>query len=73
MCDEQCCDVAFAQVEAVTPLTVLELGRKTFLNVLGPLEALLTREKSPQVRAVCTTGFQMQAVGEPDQADANLF
>jgi hypothetical protein len=38
------------QVEAATPLTVLALARNTFLSVLGPLEALMTREKSPQVR-----------------------
>jgi hypothetical protein len=38
------------QVEAVTPLTVLALARGTFLSVLGPLEELLKREKSPQVR-----------------------
>eukprot|EP00878_Enallax_costatus_P004895 GHUV01005150.1.p1 GENE.GHUV01005150.1~~GHUV01005150.1.p1 ORF type:complete len:499 (+),score=133.52 GHUV01005150.1:478-1974(+) len=40
-----------ATVEAVTPLTVLALARDTFLNVLGPLEALMAREKSPQVIA----------------------
>uniref|UniRef100_A0A383WC48 cGMP-dependent protein kinase n=1 Tax=Tetradesmus obliquus TaxID=3088 RepID=A0A383WC48_TETOB len=40
-----------ATVEAVTPLTVLALARGTFLSVLGPLEELLKREKSPQVIA----------------------
>ena len=40
------------QVEAVTPLVTLALARETFLSVLGPLEALLTREKSPQARRV---------------------
>lgn len=29
---------------------MLALARNTFLSVLGPLEALMTREKSPQVR-----------------------
>lgn len=37
------------QVEAATPLTVLALARDTFLSVLGPLEELMKREKSPQV------------------------
>lgn len=40
-----------ATVEAATRLTVLALARETFLAVLGPLEDLLTREKSPQVIA----------------------
>lgn len=37
------------QVEAITQLTVLALARNTFLSVLGPLEELMKREKSPQV------------------------
>lgn len=43
------CNHPVVQVEAATQLTVLALARDTFLDVLGPLEAMLTREKSPQV------------------------
>eukprot|EP00775_Hariotina_reticulata_P007218 gene7218-7431_t len=40
-----------ATVQAATTLGVLALARETFLAVLGPLEELLVREKSPQVIA----------------------
>jgi len=40
-----------ATVEAHTRLVVLALARNTFVEVLGPLEELMTREKSPQVIA----------------------
>ena len=39
-----------ATVEAHTRLVVLALARNTFVEVLGPLEELMAREKSPQVR-----------------------
>jgi hypothetical protein len=45
------------QVEAATPLTVLALARDTFLSVLGPLEELMTREKSPQVGGMYRQGI----------------
>lgn len=50
----------FVQVEAVTPLTVLALARGTFLSVLGPLEELLKREKSPQVLQGLQDQIQLQ-------------
>ena len=49
------CDV---QVEAATLLTVLALDRSTFRAVLGPLEKLLEREKSPQVRKRVVSGLR---------------
>lgn len=38
-----------ATVEAYTKLICLTLKRDTFTEILGPLEKLMTREKSPQV------------------------
>uniref|UniRef100_A0A7S3R8L1 cGMP-dependent protein kinase n=1 Tax=Dunaliella tertiolecta TaxID=3047 RepID=A0A7S3R8L1_DUNTE len=40
-----------ATVEAYTKLVCLTLRRDTFTEILGPLEKLMTREKSPQVVA----------------------
>lgn len=40
-----------ATVEAYTKLVCLTLKRDTFTEILGPLEQLMTREKSPQVVA----------------------
>ncbi len=42
------CD-RIATVEAYTKLTCLTLKRATFTELLGPMEKLMTREKSPQV------------------------
>ena len=39
-----------ATVEAHTKLVCLTLARDTFTELLGPLERLMEREKSPQVR-----------------------
>ena len=39
-----------ATVEAYTKLVCLTLKRETFTEILGPLEQLMSREKSPQVR-----------------------
>jgi CRP-like cAMP-binding protein len=39
-----------ATVEAYTKMVCLTLRRDTFTEILGPLEKLMTREKSPQVR-----------------------
>jgi cGMP-dependent protein kinase 2 len=41
-----------ATVEASTKLVCLTLKRETFTEILGPLEQLMKREKSPQVREV---------------------
>lgn len=38
-----------ATVEAYTKLICLTLKRDTFTEILGPLEQLMTREKSPLV------------------------
>ena len=38
-----------ATVEAVTKLVCLTLKRDTFVEILGPLEKIMAREKSPQV------------------------
>jgi cGMP-dependent protein kinase 2 len=38
-----------ATVEAYTKLVCLTLKRDTFTEILGPLEQLMTREKSAQV------------------------
>ena len=38
-----------ASVEAQTRLVCLTLRREVFVEILGPLEQLMTREKSPQV------------------------
>lgn len=46
LCDEP----RMATVEALTDLTCLVLDRETFIQVLGPWEQVLAREKSPQVR-----------------------
>lgn len=46
-----------ATVQAHTSLKVLALARATFVEVLGPLEELMAREKSPQVGGwVCVGG-----------------
>ncbi len=39
-----------ASVEALTQLTCLTLQRDRFVEILGPLEQIMAREKSPQVR-----------------------
>lgn len=39
-----------ATVQAHTKLTCLVLGRDDFTAMLGPLQRLMEREKSPQVR-----------------------
>ena len=40
-------------MEAYTKLVCLTLKRDTFTEILGPLEQLMTREKSPTVGAAC--------------------
>lgn len=39
-------------MEAYTKLVTLALNRDTFVEILGPLEELMAREKSPQVAVV---------------------
>lgn len=48
LCDEP----RIATVEASTKLVALTLKRDTFTEILGPLEQLMAREKSPQVRVL---------------------
>ena len=46
------CDVrSGATVEALTELTCLCLARERFTEILGPLQDIMKRDKSPQVRA----------------------
>ena len=40
-----------ATVEAYTKMVCLTLKRDTFADILGPLEQLMAREKSPQIVA----------------------
>jgi hypothetical protein len=42
---------SMATVEAYTKLVCLTLKRDTFAEILGPLEQLMAREKSPQIVA----------------------
>ena len=44
-----CVSFRIASVEAQTKLICLTLRRDVFVEILGPLEQLMTREKSPQV------------------------
>lgn len=46
-----------ATVEAKTKLVCLTLDRKTFVEVLGPLEDIMNREKSPEVPCVDELGM----------------
>ena len=39
-----------ASVDAVTQITVVCLARNRFVELLGPLEQIMQREKSDQVR-----------------------
>lgn len=51
---------------------MLALARETFLAVLGPLEELLVREKSPQVHLVNTCTTCTLSLCCPDQLQAAL-
>lgn len=42
-------------MKAVTKLTCLTLKRDTFVEILGPLERIMAREKSPQVQLLPTS------------------
>jgi hypothetical protein len=46
-----------ATVQAHTKLTCLALAREEFVQLLGPLQKLMEREKSPQARGRQTGGL----------------
>lgn len=59
-----------ATVEAITDLACLALKRETFVDILGPLEELMRREKSPEV---CTTRLlKLEAKGTPSHLPAEV-
>lgn len=66
LCDEP----RAASVEAITRLTCLTLKRDTFVEVLGPLEQLMRREKSPEV--VTTRLMKLEAKGTPGHLPAEV-
>lgn len=45
-------------MEAVKPLACLCLARERFVELLGPLEALMSREKSDQASALPALGYE---------------
>ena len=53
-----------ATVEAYTKLVCLGLKRDTFTEILGPLEQIMAREKSPQVVAQKMAKLQPRERGE---------
>lgn len=54
-----------ATVEAITKLTCLTLNRETFVEILGPLQDLMAREKSDD--NTVTRLELLQAKGAPSQ------
>lgn len=60
-----------ATVEAASRLTCLVIGRETFTAVLGPLQDLLTREKSEEV--VTQRLLKLQARGGPTRVPAEVL
>ncbi len=40
-------------MRAITHLTCLTLDRQTFIAILGPLQDIMTKEKSAEVRCCC--------------------
>jgi cGMP-dependent protein kinase 2 len=58
-------------VEAVSPLVCLTLGRATFTAVLGPLQQLMTREKSAAV--VTQRLMKLQSRGGPSRVPAEVL
>ena len=57
-----------ASVVAVTKLTCLTLDRENFISLLGPLEQLMAREKSPQV--VGARLMKLNSQGGPSRQQA---
>lgn len=60
-----------ATVEATTALVCLTLDRATFTAVLGPLQQLMSREKSPAVTAQRL--MKLQARGGPSRVPAEVM
>lgn len=60
-----------ASVEAVTPLVCLTLDRATFTAVLGPLQQLMSREKSAAV--VTQRLMKLQSRGGPSRVPAEVL
>lgn len=60
-----------ASVEAVTSLVCLTLDRATFTAVLGPLQQLMSREKSPAV--VTQRLMKLQSRGGPSRVPAEVM
>jgi hypothetical protein len=57
-------------VEAQTRLICLTLRREVFVDILGPLEQLMTREKSPQV--ITQRLLKLQTKGTPTHMPAEV-
>eukprot|EP00891_Asterochloris_glomerata_P001614 jgi/Astpho2/1614/e_gw1.00028.5.1_t len=60
-----------ASVEAITRLVCLTLKRERFVEMLGPLEQLMAREKSPQ--AVTQRLMKLQTKGTPAHMPAEVL
>lgn len=62
-----------ATIKAVSELTVLTLDRATFTHVLGPLQDIMAKEKSPEVTqaqagmhmCVCGCVYRKERGGAP--------
>lgn len=57
-------------MEAQTRLICLTLRREVFVDILGPLEQLMTREKSPQV--ITQRLLKLQTKGTPTHMPAEV-
>ena len=64
------CHCRAASVEAITRLVCLTLKRERFVEMLGPLEQLMAREKSPQ--AVTQRLMKLQTKGTPAHMPAEV-
>lgn len=64
------CMCRIASVEAQTRLICLTLRRDVFVEILGPLEQLMTREKSPQV--ITQRLLKLQTKGTPTHMPAEV-
>ena len=64
------CTCRIASVEAQTRLICLTLRREVFVEILGPLEQLMTREKSPQV--ITQRLLKLQTKGTPTHMPAEV-
>lgn len=58
-------------MEAQTRLICLTLRREVFVEILGPLEQLMTREKSPQV--ITQRLLKLQTKGTPTHMPAEVY